>query len=67
MGERKAIEFCITIMELEHWKQLTLLETDNITAFNIMRNNILPKKSKVIDMYFFWIRDWENKKQINLY
>jgi len=27
----------------------------------------MPKQSKAIDMHFYWLRDWSNRGQFNLY
>ena len=40
---------------------------DNDALFGALTSRIIPKKSKAIDMRFYWLRDRENQKQIKLH
>ena len=67
VNARKAIPLRIALLEMGHPQQSTPLEMDNDTAFGVLTSRIVPKKSKAIDMRFYWLRDRENQKQFKLY
>ena len=67
VNAREAIKYRITLIELDHLQHQTPLEMDNITAHGILTNTLVPKRSKAIDMRFFWLRDRENQEQFKLY
>ena len=54
-------------MEMGHPQLKTPLELDNTTAFGILTKQLIPKRSKAIDMRFFWLRDRVNQNQFHLY
>jgi len=43
--------------ELGHLQPATPLQTDNSTACGIINDTVKQKRSKAIDMRFYWIRD----------
>jgi len=67
VNARKAIPLRIALLEMGHPQHPTPLEMDNDTAFGVLTSRIIPKKSKAIDMRFYWLRDRENQKQFKLY
>jgi len=67
VNTRKAIPFRIALLEMGHPQATTPLETDNDTAYGILTSTIIPKRSKAIDMRFFWLWDRENQGQFKLY
>ena len=67
VNARHGITHRITLLELDHPQHQTPLEIDNTTAYGILTNTLIPKRSKAIDMRFFWLRDRENQKQFKLY
>jgi len=67
VNARMGVEFRIMLMEMGHPQPATPLELDNTTAFGILTKQLIPKRSKAIDMRFFWLQDRENQRQFNLY
>ena len=67
MNARMGIELRVMLMEMGHPQLETLLELDNTIAFGILMKQLLPKRSKAIDMRFFWLQDHSNQQQFNLY
>ena len=57
----------VTLMELGHPQLRTPLEIDNTTAHGILTKSLLPKRSKAIDVRFYWLRDRENQGQFLLH
>ena len=57
----------IALMELGHPQPPTPLEIDNTTSHGILTKSLLPKRSKSMDMRFYWLRDRENQGQFLLY
>ena len=56
-----------TLEELGHPKPPTPLQTDNTTAIGIASNNIKQKRSKAMDMRFYWIQDRVCQGQFHIY
>jgi hypothetical protein len=67
VNAKDGVESRITLMEMGHPQPKTPLEIDNTTAFGILTKQLLPRRSKAIDMRFYWLRDRENQGQFNLY
>ena len=67
VNAKDAVETRITLMEMGHPQPPTPLEIDNTTAVGILTKQLLPRRSKAIDMRFYWLRDRENQSQFNLY
>ena len=67
INARKAVELRIILMEMGYIQPKTPLELDNTTAFGILTKQLIPKRSKAIDMRFFWLRDRTNQQQFHLY
>jgi hypothetical protein len=57
----------ITLDELGHPQPPTPLSTDNTTAMGIANDTVKQKRSKAIDMRFYWIRDRVRQKQFHVY
>ena len=53
--------------ELGHPQPATPLKTDNSTAQGIINNTIKQKRSKAMDMKFYWLRDRALQKQVYIY
>ena len=60
LNARKAIPLRIALLEMGYPQHPTLLEIDNNMAFGVCTSRIILKKSKAIDMQFYWLRDREN-------
>jgi hypothetical protein len=54
---KEACPMRITLEELGHPQPATALQTDNSTACGIANDTVKQKRSKAIDMRFYWIRD----------
>jgi len=67
VNARDAVETRITLMEMGHPQPSTPLEMDNTTAYGILTKQLLPRRSKAMDMRFYWLRDRENQQQFNIY
>ena len=66
VNARKGIEHRITRIEMNHMQHYTPLEIDNTIATGILIKQLVPRRSKVIDVKFHWLRDRENQKQFNM-
>jgi hypothetical protein len=56
-----------TLEELGHKKPPTPMETDNTTATGYSNGKIKQKRTKAMDMRFYWIKDRVKQEQFNLY
>jgi hypothetical protein len=57
----------ITLEELGHPQPPTPLQTDNSTACGIANDTVKQRRSKAIDMRFYWIRDRVRQGQFFIY
>jgi len=57
LNAKHACPLRIALLELGHPQPATPIQTDNTTATGIANDNIKQKRSKSIDMHFYWIRD----------
>jgi hypothetical protein len=46
-----------TLLELGHPQLATPMQTDNVTAAGIVNDTVKQRRSKAVDMRFYWIRD----------
>ena len=53
--------------EMLHPQPPTPVQVYNSTALGIATGTIKQRKSKAIDMWFYWIRDRRNQDQFNIY
>ena len=53
--------------ELGHKQPATPLKTDNSTAQGIINNTMKQKRSKAMDMRFYWLRDRILQRQFHIY
>jgi hypothetical protein len=56
-----------TLEELGHPQPHTPLETDNPTATGYSNGTIKQKRTKAMDMHFYWIKDRVKQGQFNVY
>jgi hypothetical protein len=54
-------------MELGHTQPATPLRTDNSTAYGILNETIKQKRSKSMDMKYYWLQDRVRQKQFDVY
>ena len=56
-----------TLTEMNHPQPPTPIQTDNAMAHGFVHGQIKQKRSKAIDMGFYWLQDQQNNKIINIY
>jgi hypothetical protein len=56
-----------TLEELGHKQPLTPMETDNTTATGYSNGTIKQKRTKAMDMLFYWIKDRVKLGQLQIY
>jgi hypothetical protein len=64
---KEACPMRITLEELGHPQPPTPLQTDNSTACGIANDTVKQRRSKAIDMRFYWIRDRVRQGQFYVY
>jgi hypothetical protein len=62
-----AAPFRVTLLELGHKQPATPLLTDNSTAYGTLNEIIKQKRSKSIDMKYYWLQDRVRQKQFGVY
>ena len=55
------------LIELGHPQPATPIKTDNSTATGIINNTIKQKRSKAMDMRFYWLRDRVKQGHFDIY
>ena len=56
-----------TLKEMGHPQPATPIQVDNSTACGIANNNIQLRRSRAIDMRFYWVRDRVDQDQFHVY
>jgi hypothetical protein len=56
-----------TLEELGHRQPPTPMETENTTATGYSNGTIKQKRTKAMDMRFYWIKDWLKQGQFKIY
>jgi hypothetical protein len=64
---QEALPIRVTLAELGHPQPPTPMQTDNSTAAGFAKDTIKQKRSKAIDMRFYWIKDRVQQKQFLVY
>jgi hypothetical protein len=64
---KEAVPERITLEELGHPQPPTPIVTDNCTASGIANDSVKQKRSKAMDMRFYWIRDRVRQGQFIVY
>ena len=67
MNAQDLVPLRVTCEELGHPQPATPIRTDNSTANGIVNGTIKQKKSKAIDMRFYWVRDRVEAGQFEVY
>jgi hypothetical protein len=55
-----------TLTEMDHIQDATELKTDNTTVDGIINNTVQQKRSKAMDMRFYWVKDRVEQGQFNI-
>ena len=66
LNAKEACPIRITLIELGHPQPATPIQTDNSTATGIANDTVKQKRSKAIDMRFYWIRDRVRQSQFTI-
>ena len=64
---KEACPIRVCLEELGHPQPPTPIQTDNSTASGIANDTVKQKRSKAIDMRFYWIRDRVRQGQFHIY
>ena len=67
LNAKNACPIRITLEELGHPQPPTPIQTDNSTATGIANDSVKQKRSKAIDMRFYWVRDRVRQGQFHIY
>jgi hypothetical protein len=67
LNAQDACPFRQILEDLGHPQPATPLQTDNATCEGILNDTIKQKRSKAIDMRFYWLQDRVTQGQFNLY
>ena len=67
VNSRDAIETRTMLWEIGHLQLATPLELDNTTAHGVIMKQLLPRRSKAIDIRHYQLRDRENQNQFNMH
>eukprot|EP00957_Ditylum_brightwellii_P071639 5446069-Ditylum_brightwellii.AAC.1 len=54
---KEAVALRTMLRELGHQQPATLIQVDNSAAHRIVNSNIRQRKSKAINMRFYWVKD----------
>jgi hypothetical protein len=55
LKEQEALPIQVTLSELGHTQPATTMQTENSTAAGFTNDTIKQKRSKAMDMHFYWI------------
>jgi hypothetical protein len=67
MNAQEMVPMRQCLIELGHPQPPTPIKTDNSTATGIINGTIKQKRSKAIDMRFYWLRDRVKQGQFKVY
>jgi hypothetical protein len=68
INAQKGVEEHNILEEMGHLQPPTPVQTDNLTADDIINLRVQPKRTKAMDMRFHWLHDWGvNQKQFKFY
>jgi hypothetical protein len=64
---KEAAPLRVMLEEMGHHQPPTPIQTYNSTAYGILNNKLNQKRSKAMDMRFYWVRDRIKQKQYSVY
>jgi hypothetical protein len=67
MNAREAIYLQHILIEMGHPQPKTPIQTDNSTAEGFINSKIQPKRTKLMDMRFEWLKDMQTKEHFRFY
>ena len=66
MNAQEAVSTRTCLIEMGHPQPATKMKTDNMTAKGILTGTIKQKRSKAIDMRFYWLKDRQEQGQFDI-
>jgi hypothetical protein len=67
LNAKEVTVLCTTLEELGHPQPPTPLETDNTTATVYSNRTIKQKRTRAMDMRFYWVKDRVKQGQFHVY
>jgi hypothetical protein len=67
INTKEGIPTHVVFEELGHAHPTTPLQTNNSTACGIITDTVNHKRSKAIDVHFYWVKDIVHQCQYNIY
>ena len=67
VNAREAVPVRRTLIEMGHPQPRTPMQTDNSAAHSVVTNNVQPKRTKAMDMRFYWLRCRDAQGQFRYY
>ncbi|KAL7523430.1 hypothetical protein ACHAWF_000517 [Thalassiosira exigua] len=67
INAKLAVPIRTTLVKLGHAQPKTPVQTDNLTAYGVLTNTIMPKATKAMDMPFHWLRCRNAQGQFRYY
>jgi hypothetical protein len=64
---KEAAPLRVMLEEIGHRQPPTPIQNDNSTAYGILNNKLNKKRSKAMDMRFYWVRYRITQKQYRVY
>ena len=61
---QEAVPICTLLRKLRHPQLATPMQVDKSTAVGFSNDTIKQKRSKAIDMRFYWFRDCTSRSQL---
>ena len=66
-NDKEALPFRVTLAKMGHPQPPTPMEVYNETAIGFLKSTMKQKRSKTIDMRFYWVRYRVNQNQFIIY
>jgi hypothetical protein len=67
INAKDAVPICTTLQEMGHPQGPTPLQFDNKCAVGILTDTVVQRRSKAMDMRFYWVRDRHRQKQFHVH
>jgi hypothetical protein len=67
INAQQAMPIRTTLTELDHPQPATPIQVDNSTATGIANETVKQKKSRAMDMRYYWVQDRVRQKEIDVY
>jgi hypothetical protein len=66
-NDQEAVPIQTTLAEMGHLQPSTPIQVDNTTAVGFANDTMKQKRSKAIDMHFYWVKCRTRQKQFLIY